>query len=178
MKNSNILEWLRDNSAVTAVEFAFIAPVMIVIAFGVIVLSNAFDCYSKVQAMAATAADITSQNDEFSDTDRDNVFAASKSVLYPYGQSNAVIILSSIVDDGKGSTKVEWSDATDGNPIPYKTAVTLPSGVIAPGGSVIMANVSYTYTPPAISDIVGTLTFQETVYAVPRASAQVARVRG
>jgi Flp pilus assembly protein TadG len=178
MKSIRLVRALADCRGVAAVEFAFIAPVMILVAFGVIELADVYSCYSKVQAMAATAADITSQDDEFSDSDRDNVFAASKTVLYPYNPSNAVIVISSVVDDGKGVTKVEWSDATDGNAIPYKTVVSLPPGIIASGGSVIMATITYSYTPPAISDFVGSMTFKEIVYAVPRGAAQVARIRG
>jgi Flp pilus assembly protein TadG len=176
MSSSRLANFLRERNAVSAVEFALIAPVMIVIVFAVIELTDVYACYSKVQAMAAVIADLTSGDDEFSDDDRDNVFAAGRAVLYPYKSAGATIVVSSIVDNGKGSTRAVWSDANNAEPLANQSEVTLPSGVIIPKGSVIVATVTFQYIPPAIGDFIGKMTFAETVYAVPRSSAQVARI--
>jgi Flp pilus assembly protein TadG len=178
MKPSRLLRVLGNTDGIAAIEFAFIAPLMIVIAFAVIQFADMFECLSKVQTVAVTASDIVSQQEELTDNGRDDVFAAARSVLYPYDGTGAVIVVTSVVDDGRGNAKVAWSEANSGNALTPQSSVTPPDGVLQSGGSVIMTQVTYSYSPPAISDFVGTLSFTETSYAVPRLSAQVARVRG
>ena len=177
MKVSKLLGGLGNTDGIAAIEFAFIAPIMIVLAFAVIQFSDVSQCLSKVQAVATTASDMVSQQKELTNSGRDEVFAAARTVLYPYDGSGAVIVLTSVVDDGRGHTKVEWSEANSGNALNEGSSFTPPDGILQPGGSVIVAQVTYSYSPPAISDFMGTMTFTETAYSVPRLSAQVARVR-
>lgn len=177
MKASRLLRALGNTDAVAAVEFAFIAPIMIMLTFAVIQFADVYECMSKVKAMAAAASDMVSQQKELTNSGKDDVFAAARPVLYPYDGSGAVIVLSSVVDDGKGHAKVVWSEANSGSALEAESSITPPAGILQPGGSVIVAQVTYSYSPPAITDFIGTLTFTETSYAVPRLSAQVARVR-
>ena len=54
--------------------------------------------------------------------------------------------------------------------------VTVPSGLITSGGSVILAEINYGYGSPTAKLITGTVTMSDTFYARPRRVAQVARV--
>jgi Flp pilus assembly protein TadG len=177
MKPSRFLRALGNTDAVAAVEFAFIAPILILMTFAIIQFADVYECLSKIKAVAATASDMVSQETELTNSGKDDIFAAARAVLYPHDGSSAVIVLTSVVDDGKGHAKVVWSEANNGSALDTGSSVTPPAGILQPGGSVIVAQVTYSYSPPAIADFVGPLTFTETYYAVPRLSAQVARVR-
>ena len=177
MKPSRLLRSLANTDAVAAIEFAFIAPLLILLTFAVIQFADVFTCLSKVNAVAATASDMVSQQKELTNSGRDQVFAAARTVLYPYDSTGAVIVLTSIVDDGRGNARVEWSEANSGSAPAADSSVSPPDGILQPGGSVIMAQVTYSYIPPALTDFLGPMTFTETSYAVPRLTAQVARVR-
>jgi hypothetical protein len=53
--------------------------------------------------------------------------------------------------------------------------VTVPSGVISSGGSVILAEVTYPYSSPVSDYITGTVNMSQTFYARPRRSTTISR---
>ncbi len=170
-------QMLRDASGVAAIEFAFIAPVLIILSLGVIELSDAIQCHGKVGSMAAIAADLVAQGTALSDGDEQNIFAAASSVMYPFSPSKARIVISSIAQDDKGITRVLWSDASNGVGLTPGSLAAVPPGLLLPGGSVILAQVTYDYTSPVSADLIGTVKMSTQSYSVPRLSAQVSRTR-
>ncbi len=54
--------------------------------------------------------------------------------------------------------------------------MTVPSGLIPTGGSVILTEVTYTYTSPTTKLITGPITMTDTFYSRPRRVAQITRV--
>jgi Flp pilus assembly protein TadG len=156
-------QMLRDSSGVAAIEFAFIAPVLIILSLGVIELSDAIQCHGKVGSMAAIAADLVAQGTALSDGDEQNIFAAASSVMYPFSPSKARIVISSIASNGVGLTP--------------GSLAAVPPGLLLPGGSVILAQVTYDYTSPVSADLIGTVKMSTQSYSVPRLSAQVSRTR-
>lgn len=172
----HLANFLRAKTGMAAVEFAMIAPILIVMAFGTIELAKGLDCHSKIASMATAAADITSQATEIKNADMTNLFAASTAILYPNPTSSLKIVVSSVVDDGKGGNKVAWSDANNGAARSVNSSVSLPTGVLPSGGSVIMAEVSYVYVSPLSVEISGPITIARTAYATPRLSSMVQRL--
>lgn len=167
----------RAQKGLAAVEFALIAPVMIMMFFGAVELTSAADCNARVSRVASTTADLVAQSTSVSSSDTTNIFNAAFAILYPYSSTPAKIVVSSLVDDGKGGATVAWSDATaNATPLAKGTTVTVPAGLITSGsgGSVILATISYNYVAPVTYFTGGSLTFSQTFYAKPRRSATVA----
>jgi Flp pilus assembly protein TadG len=158
-----------------AVEFALIAPVMIIMFYGAIELSSAVDCHSRVTRVTATSADLVAQSKSVSTTDVSNIFAAANAILYPYSAAPAQIVVSSLVDDGNGGAKVAWSNAQNATPRTVGSTVTIPSGLIVSGSgsSVIFAEITYTYNPPITRFLAGAVTFHDQFYSRPRRSLVV-----
>ena len=90
-----------------------------------------------------------------------NVFSALSAMLYPYSTTNAQITISSVIDNNSGGTAgaanptgtVAWSCTQGGTARATSSTYTFPAaaqGVITSGsgGSVIMAEVSYSYSLP------------------------------
>lgn len=167
---------IPNSDGVAAVEFALLAPVLIALFFGTIEIANGFQCRRQVVAMATTAADLVAQSTQLNNSDEANIFSALISILYPNTTSSASIILTSIIDNGKGGYAVAWSDAQNGTPHPVGSTMAVPAGLIPSGGSVILAEVTYTYHSPTSVTITGPITFSTSAYSAPRLSSQVARV--
>ena len=122
-----------------------------------------------------SAANLVAQSTQISNSDETNIFAALTAILYPNSTTGTTIILTSIVDDGHGGGTVAWSDASNGTAHTVGAAMTVPSGLIPTGGSVILAEVTYSYQSPSSVIITGPITMTRSSYALPRLSTQVAR---
>jgi len=167
---------IRCRKGLAAVEFALIAPVLVILFLGVIELCDALTCRQKVTSVASTAADLVAQQSKVTDAEMSDIFDALNSIIFPYTTTTAKIRISSLIDDGNGGATVAWSDAQNMTALTQGTAVTVPSGLITSGGSVIRAEITYGYTSPTAKLITGTVTMSDTFYAKPRKVAQVSRV--
>jgi len=165
----------RCKRGMAAVEFALVAPVMIAMFFGTVELSEALACRSRVDRMSATAADLVAQSTSVSTADMTNIFGASNAVLYPFSSAQAQIVVSSLVDDGHGGAKVAWSNAQNTTPRAVGANITLPAGLVVSGsgGSVIFAEIRYTYASITTHVLPTSITMTGSFYARPRRSLTV-----
>jgi hypothetical protein len=104
------------------------------------------------------------------------IFNALTEVMKPYPASDTQIVISSLVYDSPGNTKVAWSDTKNGTKRSVGAVVSVPSGLVVAGGSVIYAEVKHMYTSPAGELIYGQIPLTENFYLKPRKSPTVARV--
>ncbi len=167
--------FLDAQEGFAATEFALIAPLMITLYFGTTEISDALAANSKVTSMASSAADLVAQADTIHDGDIADVFAALNAIMFPYNKADTKIVISSLIDAGSGNAKVDWSDAQNATARTKGTFVTVPSGLVASGGSVILAEVTYNYSSPAGKMIYGTIPFKDSFYLRPRKVPQIAR---
>jgi len=167
--------FVRSRRGMAAVEFALCAPAMILMFFGAIELSEALNCKWRVTRVAFTCADLVAQSTAVSSADMTNIFNAANSILYPYSSANAQITISSVVDDGHGGAKVGWSNAQNTTPRVVGSAVTVPAGLIVAGsgGSVIFAEIRYTYSSITTHVLPSTITMSGYFYSRPRRSLTV-----
>lgn len=163
----------RDERGVSAIEFALILPVMITMYMGAVEFSHALTIDRRVTSVASAAADLVAQSEQVSSADLDDIFEASSTIMLPYSATPISIVLSSVVADKKNKTKIEWSCALNGNARTKGQKYTLPEGLTQPFTSVIMAEVSYKYTPPVGETLTGGITMSETFYLRPRRSLTV-----
>lgn len=165
----------RAKDGLAAVEFAMLAPVMVAMFLGSIELTDSLACKQKVTGMAATAADLVAQETSVSTTDINNVFSAINSIVYPYPVSGLKIVITSLSYSTATTGKVVWSDAQNATARTVNSTVTVPSGVITSGGSVILVEVTYPYTSTLAKYLASTTNMTSTFYARPRRSTSVAR---
>lgn len=167
--------FLKAEEGLAATEFAMIAPLMITLYFGVTEATDGLTASSKVTSMVSAAADLVAQADAIHDSDMTDIFSALNAIMFPYPAGATSIVISSLVDDGAGHVKVAWSDAQHATPRAAGDTVSVPAGLVTPGGSVILAEVTYNYTSPAGHLIYGTIPLTDSFYLRPRKVAQVAR---
>lgn len=165
---------LRNQDGTVAVEFAFIAPVLIALFLGSVELCYALVCREKVTTVAASASDLVAQDETISLTQVNDVFAAVNAILYPYPTTGTSIIITSIKQNAaKTGYIVDWSVPYNATAHAKGAAMTVPAGLITNGGSVILAEVSYTYTPPFTQGVTSGFTMTDSFYSRPRQSLLV-----
>ena len=168
--------FLRDEKGLGAIEFAIIVPLMVTMYLGAVEFGHALTVDRRVTSTAASTADLVAQVEQVNDGDLDDIFAAATSILSPYNTAPLSIVVTSVYADENNDTKVRWSDAQNGTPHAPESAFALPPGLTQPFGSVIVAEVSYTYDPPVGQFLTGGVTMTETFYLKPRRSLEVERL--
>ncbi|HEY1961632.1 MAG TPA: TadE/TadG family type IV pilus assembly protein [Rhizomicrobium sp.] len=167
--------FLRRQDGTVAVEFAFIAPILITMFFGTVEVCNAVICREKVTTLAASAADLVAQDAVITESQITDVFSALNAVIYPYPSSSARIIITSVKADPNhaGQYIVDWSRAQNTTAHTQGANITVPAGLVTTGGSVILAEVTYSYSSSTSNVIHAPITFHDSFYARPRQSTSV-----
>jgi Flp pilus assembly protein TadG len=171
-----------DERAVSAIEFAILAPVMIMMYVGAVELGNALTINRRASAVTSTAADLVAQVKTLSSSDLMDIGKAATSVMAPYPTTPLKIRLTSVVADQNNSGKVTWSYATNGGtPRACGSNYSVPTGLTQANSSVIVAEVTYAFKPMTNLTVFGApvaYTMNRTFYARPRRSLQVTKTDG
>ena len=136
----------KDQDGMSAVEFALIAPLMVLLYFGGIELSFLMEADRRVTTVSSTIGDLTSRAASLDTDEVGDIFAASNQLILPFDPNTAQLRISSLVADENGAVTVDWSEGCRivARP-PGSTVDDLPNGIVPESGSVIMAEVSYNY---------------------------------
>lgn len=168
--------FLRARSGVAAVEFALLLPLAVLGFLGANEVSSAVQVAQRVSQTASTSADLVAQASTISNTDIANIFSASSAIAFPYPSSGETIVISSLNDNGGGTGRVAWSDAQNGTPRAVGSTMTLPTGVMTSGGSIILAEVSYSFLPGTNYVINAPIIMRNQFYSRPRRVTRIPRV--
>jgi Flp pilus assembly protein TadG len=187
LNRKNLRRLRKEKSGMAAVEFAFVAPIMLSFFFGLVEVGQALGCRADVINLASIGADLVAQKSTINDADMLNVFAALNAMMFPYDPSQAQITIYSIVDNGTSTGRVAWSCKKSGaasvngpSSVPSGTTggdviAASNNGAYGGTGSVILANVTYTYTSQVGHYFIGSLTWTNNFYSKPRNVAQITR---
>ncbi len=175
LRGSAVHRFAAAKDGIAAVEFAMIAPVMIVMYFGVTEIADAYDANTKATAVSSTAADLIAQEKVVCDAEMTDAFTALNAIMYPFPPNSMKIRISSLIDAGNSTVKVAWSDAQNMTPRPVNEVVSIPAGLVTAGGSVIMSEVTYTYNSPTPYFIPTAVSMNDTYYLHPRKVEQITR---
>ena len=171
---------MHDRRGATAVEFAFIAPVLVLFYFGLAEFSGALMADRKVNLVASEIGDLTTQPTSISaSTDVPDMIAATTTIMAPLATSPLSVRLIEVYEDSSSNTWVKWCQPTaactgypttdQGSPT-SGTKFTIPSGMLTSGNCIVQAQATYTYTSPLSVLIPAPWTFTQTFYLVPRQS--------
>lgn len=171
----------RDLSGVAAVEFAMLAPVLIVAFIGTFEMSEAVTVNRKITQSASTIADLVTQTTKLDTNEMNNIFDATGAVMAPYDASGLEIVVAAIGENTKsGENEVVWSKAKNtaawskGAPPP----VTIPASIDLSTQQIVIAQAKFSYKavfPGLAKEFFGSESFamEETFFLRPRNSASI-----
>jgi Flp pilus assembly protein TadG len=173
--------FIASTRGLAAIEFAMIMPVLLIMFLSSFDGANAIAIYMKVRAATYTLAAVTNQygigNDSISTSTMTSITGATGAVLAPYSSSPTVVTISQIKATSATNATVSWSYSVNGTAL--AGTYTLPTNFAKNtcGGTypcyVILASVSYTYTPLFGSYMTGPITLSDSLYVTPRISTCV-----
>ena len=143
--NEQIDRLRRDTDAVSAVEFAILLPVMLLLLLGTFDIARAIEVKNKTMLLSRTVSDFVSQARSVTPEELAKIVQASRTVMYPYS-SDAALLTIKIESIRKSADDesfiVDWSYA----PADATTDRTLdPDEFAPPDASVVLTKVDYTY---------------------------------
>jgi Flp pilus assembly protein TadG len=159
-----------DRNGLAAIEFAMIVPIMLVMFFGTVELSSGVAVDRKVNLMARTLSDLTSQNQSVTNVQLTNFFNASNAMLTPYSPTPTQSTITELyVDPITLKARVQWSKGSA--PRSVSSVVGIPTALAIGGTYLIMGEVNYLYVPTVGYVMAKSgITLTSTAYTRPRQS--------
>jgi Flp pilus assembly protein TadG len=167
----------RDKRGVAAIEFAFIAPVLILAYFGLAELCGAMLAERKASHASSAIGDLVAQATVIHDSDMSNIFAIGSVIMSPDASTTLGMRITSVQADSTGATTVGWSDASGtlgANAV--GATITIPPNMIGPSQSIIRSDVTYTYNVPVAYLLPAAFTYNDTFYLRPRLVDPIPRI--
>ena len=138
----------RDTRGVAAVEFAFLAPILILFYFSMVEYCQGYMALKRTGHVASMVADLVSQSDTVTKTQLTDTFAIGGLIMRPFSSAILTQRVSSVTRVNAATYRVDWSV---GRGIPTKLTVAdakIPPDMLAAGESVIIAEANYDYSSP------------------------------
>lgn len=142
------LAWRFKEEArgVAAIEFAFIAPIMLVMYVGTMEISNAVSANRKLSRVSSTLGDLLTQAECFTDSTLNDIVEIADDIMFPY--SNTLSIQLNGVQIDNDVAKVEWSRAWGTmTPLATGTNYSVPQKIMTNGNFLVAAKIKMTYNP-------------------------------
>ena len=169
---SSSTAFLRDEDGIAAVEFTLVLPLLLILYLGSASLVTATSASRDTSILAETLANLVSEqapNVAMTDATITDIFNAATAVMSPFSTTNLQMTISNVEfvanassSSGTGfDAKTRWTVTMSGgtlrtcgttpllNPVSSGTvpsSTTMPVGVYS-AGFIIVADVSYAYTP-------------------------------
>jgi Flp pilus assembly protein TadG len=186
-----ILDGLRgyrkNDEGVAAVEFAFIAPIMVSLFIGIVELSYGLSLVTQVQQVANSTADLVARaENQIKQSDITDIMTGSSFIFSPFNPNAATITLRQVMSSplNANTTKQAWSCTYTASTGALacactNTAFNVPANLVTTNDTVVLSQVTYDYMPfvfnhflrnnlSSLSDGKGGYNFSETAYRKPR----------
>lgn len=169
-KTTSIARLSKENRGASAVEFAFVAPVMILLYFGLAELCGAMLAERKASHVASATGDLVAQASVIHDSDISNIFAVGAIIMEPDSSTGLGMRVTSVQAGSTATaTTVGWSSASGTlTADTVGASITIPANMIAANQSIIRSDVTYTYNVPVAYLLPSAFTYNYTFYLRPR----------
>ncbi|MBA8877295.1 TadE/TadG family type IV pilus assembly protein [Phyllobacterium myrsinacearum] len=132
-------------------EFALIAPVMLLLFLGIVEVTNGFDVNKKLARAGTMVGDLVTQQQSIAKEKVADIMEIATSVLLPYQRDLPKITVTSINVDKDGKATVGWSLRKQGQTIstPYtsNSAIGIDPNLQIPDSTFVRVEMSISYIP-------------------------------
>ena len=168
----------KDERGVSAIEFAMVAPLLIMAYLGLAELTLGMMASRRTSHLAATIGDLAAQSENLTDANITDLWAIGSSMIQPFATSPLKMRLTCVTMTSN-LAKVQWSKGYNGLTA-YgngNTIASITTAQISNGESLMMTEVQYHYTSP-FGDFMpevfdGQRDFNDIFYHHPRNGAAV-----
>ncbi|MFN3463909.1 MAG: TadE/TadG family type IV pilus assembly protein [Terricaulis sp.] len=142
--------FVRENQGVAALEFALIAPLLMVpLLLGSVDLVDAMGANKRAQNAAASIADVVARDTEVSNAEMTGLWRGLEILMYPNAPGDMEMRITSVSIINDSTARVVWSEGHGGmSGRTVGSTVTLDDRMMTPGTSVIMVESVYKYDAP------------------------------
>lgn len=134
---------IADRSGVGAVEFAIIAPILLVLYIGAVEITIGLSASKRATRSVATIADLVTQQSSVNKALLATMPNVAESIFAPYNADKINLKISGISIDSAGVAKIVWSWQRDGTrPYVVNSVATIPSDLRKPSTFVVHAEIS------------------------------------
>jgi Flp pilus assembly pilin Flp len=162
--HKKLKDFKNDEKGIAAIEFAGIAPFLLILIFGISEFSDGYAAKKQSNKANAITGDLFGQYAEVDTKIANGIFKIASESLNPFpggdGFSAKVYMVSY---DGTGNREVAWSwkkggscQAKDAAGLP-----TIPAAIAKPNTSWIISTSTYNFKPLFSSFFIGDVTFEE-----------------
>jgi len=165
-----------DKSGVAAIEFAFIAPIMITIYFGLAEVASAIGVDRRISHTASVMGDLATQTADLPNVAVEEVFAASLRVLDINDLNNVTMELSSYEMDNQNPPQprlIGTATFNAGQTLPPFDPLNVDPRILNETSGVVVARIAYSYTPLKLRFTDANIELNETFLLKPRKSTRV-----
>ncbi len=130
LKAEALRAFWRDRKGTGAIEFAIVAPLLIMAYIGSFEVSLGYSVARKVARASSTVADVLTREDNVTKSTLDGMKDVAKSIMAPYEMTDYSLKITGIMVTAPGSGKVAWSrDEDGGTPYQVGSTITLPTDI-------------------------------------------------
>lgn len=136
----------HDRAGVGGVEFALIAPMLLVLYLGAFELTMGLSVLKKVSLASSTVADLVARQDKVTKADLTAMSHVAEAIFVPYAPNKLLIKITAIKIDDSSTAKVAWSWSTaGGTPYPVNSVAAVPDGILIANTFLIRSELSVSH---------------------------------
>ncbi len=143
----------QDESGVASIEFAFIAPVMLLMYFGLAEVATAISVDRRISQGANVAGDMITQAPETGKDDAEEILSAAVRVMNVRNANDIQIDIQSFIRDSAGDIESRGRLLFNhtSTPAPFD-ADSLDARLLSENSGIVVTRVTYEYTPIETTD--------------------------
>jgi len=171
--------FIRDVRGIAAVEFGFIAPILMVLMLGAFEITRAVSIDRRFAVVTSMIADLVAREQELKAADVTAIYEIAKLVMAPYDSAQLKVSLIPVASNPNNASNTLVYPATTNRPSLHNgtqparcSSYTLPAGLLEKNESVIVVEASYQFTPMFLS-VMGAKEWKDRAIAKPRKASCV-----
>ncbi len=161
--------FVEDRRGVGAIEFAIVAPLLIMTYIGAFEITVAVTMSRKIGRASSTVSDLLTRNETTNKATLDSMKDVTKNIIAPFSQDGYTLKVTGIAIDAAGKATVAWSrDQKAATPYTKGDTVTLPSDMDAKSTFIVRTELTVPHTillmAPGLTSNLNKLDLSKTSY--------------